>query len=128
MRRLPPGLPPGRPPRRLSAAGFRLLHAAAAAVVLTLVVPATAYADPSTSPSPSAGGQSTSNVGPATAGTPVCTLTSSTLTQISGMVVTANAIMAVEARATPNALTIFTIDGTSCKATAKNYSGIAGTR
>jgi hypothetical protein len=102
---------------------------AAAAAVLTLAVPAAvAYADPSTSPSPSAGGQSTSNVGPATAGTPVCTLTSSTLTQISGLAVTANAIMAVEARATPNALTIFTIDGTSCKATVKNYSGIAGTR
>src|SRR5262245_54844120 len=96
MRRLPPGRQPsGRLPHRL-----RLLSAALVAAALALV-PATAYADPSTTPSPSTGGQSSaSNVGPATAGTAVCTLTSSTLTQISGLAVTANAIMVVESKHT----------------------------
>jgi hypothetical protein len=102
---------------------------AAAAAVLALVMPASAaFADPSTTPSPGTGGGSASNVGPATAGTPVCTLTSSALTAISGLAVTQSAIMVVEAKGTPNALTLYTIDGTSCKATPKNYSGIAGTR
>jgi hypothetical protein len=123
-------LPPGRPKYRLSAAGPRLLRVAAAAAVMTLAMPAAAaFADPSTSPTPGTGGQqSASNVGPPTPGNAVCTLTSSTLTQISGMAVTQNAILAVEARSTPNALTIFTIDGTSCKATPTNYTGIAGAR
>ena len=44
------------------------------------------------------------------------------------MAVTHNAIMAVESRSTPGNLTIFTIDGTSCKASLKTYSGIAGAR
>jgi hypothetical protein len=89
-----------------------------------------AFADPSPSPSPSAGagGGSASNVGPATAGTPVCTLTSSALTAISGLAVTQNAIMVVEAKSTSGALTLYTIDGTSCKATPKNYGGFPGTR
>jgi hypothetical protein len=119
MRRLPPGLPSGRLPHRL-----RLLSVAAGAVALALV-PATAYADPSTSPSPSAGGgSSTNNVGPPTAGTAVCTLTSSTLTAISGMVATASGILAVEAKHT-DALAIQTIDPATCKNTVKNYSGVS---
>ena len=129
MRRLPPGLTFGRLPHRRSAAGHRLLPVAAAAAVLALVMPASAaFADPSTTPSPGTGGGSANNVGPATAGTPVCTLQSSTLTAISGLAVTQNAIMVVEAKGTTGALTLYTIDGTSCKATSKNYGGFPGTR
>jgi hypothetical protein len=102
---------------------------AAATAVFMLAMPTAAYADPSTSPSPGAGGQqSASNVGPATPGTVVCTLTSSALTAISGLAVTQNAIMAVEAKGTSGALTLYTIDGTSCKATPKTYGGFPGTR
>jgi hypothetical protein len=125
MRRLPPGLPSGRLPRRL-----RLLSVAAAAAALALV-PATAYADPSSSPSPSAGaggGAAANNVGPATPGTAVCTLTSSTLVAISGMAVTANGVLAVEAKHTDNALPIQTIDPATCKNTVKNYTMTGGPR
>src|SRR5690349_9389940 len=103
MRRLPPGLTFGRLPHRRSAAGHRLLPVAAAAAVLALVMPASAaFADPSpsTTASPGTGGGSANNVGPATAGTPVCTLQSGTLTAISGLAVTQNAIMVVEAKST----------------------------
>jgi len=125
MRRLPPGLTSGRPPHRR----HRLLPVAAAAAVLALVMPASAaFADPSTSPSPGTGGGSASNVGPATAGTPVCTLQSGTLTAVSGLAVTQSAIMVVEAKGTTGALTLYTVDGTSCKATSKNYGGFPGTR
>jgi hypothetical protein len=99
----------------------------AAAVVVAAVVTvsgataAAAAPTPTPTPGTSGGAEGGSNLGPATAGTAVCTLTSSTLTQITGMLATDKGTLVVEGR-DENTVKIYTLDG-SCKSTVKSYTG-----
>jgi hypothetical protein len=73
-------------------------------------------------PSPAqAGGNN--NLGPATPGTKVCTVTTNNLDEITGMVATNAGIYAVEGGDTfePSGVVIWTIDASTCAATSRNY-------
>ena len=98
-----------------------LLFGAVVAAVATLAAlgpAAAAYAEDPT-PSTSAGASEpggVTNIGPATAGEPACTVTNSALNQISGMVATAKGIVVVEAGDVeePSTIKLYTLDG-ACK-------------
>jgi hypothetical protein len=111
---------------RLTGASSRLVRAAAVTVAAAaVVVPgAAAFAVDPTTPPPSGGtgASSPSNVGPATAGDTDCVLPTTGPTQVSGIVATATGLLAVESKDT-SAVTLFTIDMASCKATQKTYTG-----
>jgi hypothetical protein len=122
-----------RHPSRLSRARSRLLTrpwhgvtaVAVAAFAATFFGAAAAAAAPTPTPTPgasSAAGGENANLGPATAGTPVCTVTSSTLTQITGMVATDKGTLVVEGK-DETTLKIYTLDA-NCKSTTKTYSGV----
>jgi hypothetical protein len=119
-----------RQPSRFTRASSLLVDAAVV-VVTTAAVIGGASAAFAVDPSPTAGAGGTGsgtnpNLGPKTAGTAVCTLPSGTLTQISGMIATAQGTMVVEARTISGSLKINMLDG-ACKATPKTYTS-AGQR
>jgi len=115
-----------RLPSRLTGASSRLLRTAALVVAAAVVVVpgAAAFAVDPTTPPPSGGADSSSasNVGPATAGDTVCVLPTNGPSQVSGVVATASGLLAVESKDT-SAVTLFTVDLASCKATQKTYTG-----
>ncbi len=81
-------------------------------------------ADPTPTPTTSTSGTPTTNmVGPATAGKAVCTVNSTTLDQITGMVATDKGIYVIEGGdvADTTSLVISLINPTNCAVTSKNY-------
>jgi hypothetical protein len=99
-----------RPSRHRLVAGL----AATVAVVLAGAVPAFAGSVLTTD---------MPNLGPATPGTAICTVSNTNLNELTGMVATSNGIYAIEGGATfdPSSVQIWTINPTSCQATNKNY-------
>src|SRR5262245_29453424 len=82
-----------------------------------------ALAAPTPSPSTAAAKAGGPQIGPATPGTAVCTVSNNQLDEITGMVATDKGIYAVEGGDTddPFAVIIWTIDAASCNATSRNY-------
>jgi hypothetical protein len=113
-------------PSRRSGALFALAGAAAlaAAVAVALGPAAPAQAEDATpTPSAPAGESTIPNLGPPTPGEEVCTVTSTTLVAISGMVTTANGYVVVEdGSKDPTNLKLYTLDA-QCKSTVKTYVG-----
>ena len=97
-----------------------------AAVFLVTLAGAPAAAD---DPTPTAGTTASANrprnLGPATPGTTICTVSNNSLDEITGMVVKDGAILAVEGgtNGQPPQVEVWTIDMTSCQATRKGYGG-----
>ncbi|HEX6873636.1 MAG TPA: hypothetical protein VF163_21265 [Micromonosporaceae bacterium] len=117
-------------PARFSGTRF-LLTGAAVTLVASLAVfgPTTvAFAeDPTPTPGASAGaGEGAGNISEATPGKAVCTVSNSTLDEVTGMVATEQGIYAVEGGDTqdPSALVIHTINAQTCKSTAKTIGAI----
>jgi hypothetical protein len=111
MRRLPPSL-----------------VGAVAGVFVTLAAlgPASAAFAEDATPTPTgsaAGSDASSNVGPSNPGQAVCTVSSSSLNEVTGMVATDKGIYAVESgdTADPSVVTIWTINAKTCAATSKTY-------
>ncbi len=110
-------------PSRFHGAPSLLVGAAVAVLAAVVAVgPATAAFGEET-PSPSAGaspgGEANPNIGPATAGEAVCTVTSTALNAISGMASTEAGLVVVESEEL-DAVRLYTLDS-DCKATPKNY-------
>jgi len=112
-------------PSRRSGAAFALAGAAAlvAAVAVALGPAAPARAEDATPTPPPTGGSTVPNLGPPTPGEPVCTISSTTLIAISGMVTTANGYVVVEdGSKDPANLKLYTLDA-QCKSAVKTYVG-----
>jgi hypothetical protein len=111
----------GHPPslRRVPAA----LVVGAVTVVMTLGAAPGAFAAPTPSPTPPAGGAQTPAIGPATKGKVVCTLKISDLQNVTGMVATDTAIYAVEGgdKAQAGTLELWTINAKTCATSVTGY-------
>jgi hypothetical protein len=113
-----------RHPSRLTGASSLLFGAAVVAftAIATVGPAAAAFAvDPTPTAGADAGAGANANLGPATAGTAICTLANAALSQISGIVVTDKGTLAVEARTITSKVTVWTLDA-NCKATSKSYT------
>ncbi|GEM_PF-629111 len=114
-----------RPPSRFSGASSLLIGAAVVVVATVVVGPAAAFAeDPTPTPSvSSSAGAADPYISAATPGEAVCTLSSTALDQITGMVATDKGIYVVEGGdgADPATVVIHTVDATNCQSTSKNY-------
>jgi hypothetical protein len=109
-----------RPPA--AAAALTRLAALVLAIGLGMWSPVAAAAAPV--PTPSTAAQAANpNLGPATDGTPVCTVSNNNLDEATGMVATSNGIYVVEGGDSfaPGSVTIWTLDPGSCAAASKNY-------
>jgi len=93
-------------------------------VATVLVGAPAAQAEPAT-PDPAATGGDSARppIGPVTAGTEVCQVTNANLDEITGMVANGDVIYAIEGGMTirPSAVTIWTINATTCEATSQTY-------
>jgi hypothetical protein len=109
-------------PRRLASAVAGFATVVLAGVAAVLVGAPAAQGEPSTPPS--AGAEpSGPPIGPATEGTQVCQVTNANLDEVTGMVASGDVIYAVEGGTTvqPPAVTIWTINATTCEATSETY-------
>jgi hypothetical protein len=114
-----------RYPSRLS--GARPLTVGAVFVIaatLAALGPApAASAAPSPTPTPGAGDSTIPNLGPPTAGQALCTISATTLNEITGMVATSKGIYVVKGGQTtdPTTVNVYTVDS-KCKSTLKIYN------
>jgi hypothetical protein len=111
-----------RRPRRLASAVAGFATVVLAGVATVLVGAPAAQGEPSTPPS-TAAEPSGPPIGPATEGTQVCQVTNANLDEVTGMVASGDVIYAVEGGTTaqPPAVTIWTINATTCEATSETY-------
>jgi hypothetical protein len=95
------------------------------ATTATLLVGAPAALSEPADPTPPAteGEQAGPPIGPATPGTEICRVSNANLDEITGMVAVGDVIYAVEGGTTvqPPAVTIWTINATTCEATSQSY-------
>jgi hypothetical protein len=117
------------PSRFRSRAALRVSALVAAIVPLVALAPAAALAEDvtptgSASAGAGAGGGGDRLVGQATPGTTACTIGTTGIDEVTGMVVTSAGIYAIEgsAKTKPTVIPLWTIDPATCKGTSKNYS------
>jgi hypothetical protein len=112
------------PPYPGKGLGASALLAGAVGVALAVLGPVTAaYAEDPTPTPPAGAGGADPNLGPATPGEAVCTVSSNALNEITGMVATDKGIYVVEGGDTeqPTSVRIYTLNASSCKSSVKQF-------